>query len=174
MIEPINSVYRGLQSIRKQLRTPAILSKHVDDICRAGGIISISVAMTENEREASGGKQKFRTESIGKIQGVTAIRDFAKASVGIGNLTHELRKIQSLRPEKTPARVINQYIRFNNSVKGDLDFARSFIAETDRFLTFENSQEIKKLALLDGVRESHLTGALKEFDVMARRREARS
>src|SRR5690606_17516247 len=82
----IDSVYSGFQFIRKSLRTPVILNRHIESIFRSGGIVSISIEMTEDEREASGGKQRFRTQPVGKIQGVTVLRDFAKASVEIGNL----------------------------------------------------------------------------------------
>src|SRR5690606_32289031 len=78
----INSVYESIQKIRSSLRTPRMLDKHIESIFRAGGVISVSVELTEREREIAGGRQRFKSQIIGKIQGVTALRDFAKASVG--------------------------------------------------------------------------------------------
>lgn len=170
----IDSVYSGFQFIRKSLRTPVILNRHIESIFRSGGIVSISIEMTEDEREASGGKQRFRTQPVGKIQGVTVLRDFAKASVEIGNLIRDLRKVQSLHPEKSSARVISQCVRINNNIRSDLDSARYFIDETNRFLTQENYEELKKLVVLDGVKDTDLIDAFGEFHVMLHRKQNRA
>lgn len=159
----ISSVYPGLQAIRNALRAPAALNKHIENIFRSEGIVSVSVALTEVEREASGGKQRFRSAPIGRIQGVLAVRDFAKAAVEIERLINDLTAIQRLDPKSASRREIAQGVKINNSVSSQLAAAQEFIEQVSLFLTPQNHDELMKLSSLDGLRQADISPALRRF-----------
>lgn len=168
----IDSLYSDLQSIRNSLRRPTALNNHVESLFRSNGTITISVPLTEAEKEVSGGNQKFKPVIIGRVKGVFALRDFAKSSVAIESVINLLAKTQSLNPEKASNRIINQYINLNNNIRAELDSAQKFISSAEEFLNPKNLEELKKLSTLGGIKDYDFIRAEKELDRLIAKRNA--